>query len=79
MFLAKKGADSDVLVIKVGNSNQFYCMHNDRTRYRVWEPVDRMTGNEMYRHLLMHKQSGHKVPEIAIHRCLTLQMTEQET
>jgi len=77
MLLAGKGKDSDVFVIANPKTNQFYCLHNDPTRYRMWEPIDEMTGNEMHRHLLMHKAVGHNVPQIALDRCLTLQMTDQ--
>lgn len=76
MLLARKGQESDVWVIANPESNQFFCMHQDPTRYRMWEPVDKMTGNEMHRHLLMHREIGHKVPQYTIDRCLTLQMTD---
>jgi len=75
MLLARKGKDSDVFVIAADGSNQFYCLHNDRTRMRMWEPTEAMTGNEMYRHLKMHKEIGDKVPEHVINKCLTMQLT----
>lgn len=74
MLLANKGQDSDVFVIARPESNQFYCLHRDPTRYRMWEPLEEMTGNEMRHHLLMHRAIGHKVPQDVIDRCLTLQM-----
>lgn len=74
MLLARKGPESDVFVITDLNHKSFYCLHNDPTRMRMWEPLESMTGNEMHRHLLMHQAVGHKVPQIAIDRCLTLQM-----
>jgi len=75
MLLARKGPDSDVFVVTDHEHKTFYCLHNDPTRMRMWEPLEAMTGNEMYRHLKMHRQIGHKVPEHVIDRCLTLQMT----
>ena len=75
MLLSRKSADSDVWVIVSDDKKKFYCMHNDKTRMRMWEPLDAMSGNEMYHHLKMHKQVGDKVPENLIDKCLTLQMT----
>jgi len=75
MLLAQKGKDSDIFVIVSNDKTKFYCLHNDPTRYRMWEPLDGMSGNEMYHHLKMHLAVGHKVPENVINKCLTLQMT----
>lgn len=74
MLLARKSSDSDVFVVATNDGKKFFCIHNDKTRYRMWEPLESMTGNEMYHHLLMHKQVGDKVSQTAIDRCLTTQL-----
>lgn len=63
MLLARRGPNSDVHLIVSDDKKQFFCIHADRTRLRVWEPAIQMTVNEAYHHMQMHIQLGHKVPE----------------
>lgn len=63
MLLARKDPTSDVHLVVSGDSKEFFCIHSDRTRLRVWEPLISMNVNEAHHHIQMHVQQGHKVPE----------------
>ena len=63
MLLAKKGKDSDITMIVSVDKRHFFCIHTDRTRFRLWEPAIHMNVNEAHRHVEMHITLGHKVPE----------------
>ena len=63
MILAKRNKTSDVHLIVSNDKQTFFCIHTDRTRFRLWEPAIQMNVNEAYHHVQMHITLGHKVPE----------------
>jgi len=63
MVICRRAEDSDLHLIVSNDRRTFFCIHTDRTRYRIWEPAIQLNVNEAYHHVKMHIQLGHKVPK----------------